>query len=251
MKTIIAGSRILTSEKLVRKAIKEAKKQGINITEVVSGTARGVDSIGASIAKQYGIPVSEFPANWNKHGKSAGYIRNSEMAEYADALIAVYDGSSAGTRHMINIATATNLPKYIHKTEYKYFDESKYVEYLFDYQVFVFGSNEAGRHGSGAAKTAIDKFGAIYGQGIGMTGNKCYGIPTKNQFIRSLTIDKIRLYVYDFISFAKANPNKEFIVTKIGCGLAGFKDEQIAPMFKGSPTNCVFSNDWIDYLEDV
>jgi lactate dehydrogenase-like 2-hydroxyacid dehydrogenase len=102
MKTIVAGSRTMQDPAVVKQALLAVKRLGWKITEVVSGCARGVDTIGAEIARQYGIPVCEMPADWDKLGKSAGYLRNQEMARYADALVAVWNGHSKGTKHMID-----------------------------------------------------------------------------------------------------------------------------------------------------
>jgi len=113
MRTIIAGSRGITSLSLVEKAIEES---GITITEVVSGTARGVDSLGEEWAEQRNIPVKRFPAQWATLGRSAGYKRNVEMAEYGEVLIALWDSSSLGTKHMIDIAKAKGLKVYVFKT---------------------------------------------------------------------------------------------------------------------------------------
>ena len=99
-------------------------------------------------------------------------------------------------------------------------------------QVFVFGSNEAGIHGAGAAKLAEEKFGAIRGMGYGLQG-KSFGIPTKDTFIRTLPLDKIEFYIYSFLTEAMEYPDTEFLVTKIGCGLAGYSEDQIANLFKG------------------
>ena len=96
-------------------------------------------------------------------------------------------------------------------------------------QIFVFGSNEAGRHGRGAAKTAVS-FGAKYGIGEGLAGHT-YGIPTKNKNMQVLSINRIKKYVDTFIEFAKLNPQYIFLVTSIGCGLAGYVPNQIAPLF--------------------
>lgn len=105
MKVIIAGSRSITSYEAVRKAIAASS---FEITEVVSGGARGVDRLGERWADENDIPITQFIPDWNI-GKQAGYLRNIEMADYADALIAVYDGASKGTQHMIDIATRKNL----------------------------------------------------------------------------------------------------------------------------------------------
>lgn len=114
--------------------------------------------------------------------------------------------------------------------------------------IWVFGSNLAGRHGRGAAKVAMNKFGAQYGVGLGLTGNS-YAIPTKNKRIQTLNMESIRLYVNDFLDYARRTPEKKFFVTRIGCVLAGFADSQIAPMFKDAPDNCSFAEQWRPFLE--
>jgi hypothetical protein len=105
MKVIIAGSRSIYYINLVVRAIKES---GFDITEVVCGEARGVDTLGKRWAKGNNIPVKSFPADWETYGKSAGYKRNVDMAEYAEALIAITIGSP-GTKHMINISRNKGL----------------------------------------------------------------------------------------------------------------------------------------------
>lgn len=98
-------------------------------------------------------------------------------------------------------------------------------------EIFVFGSNESGRHGKGAAKTALG-WGAKYGQARGIQG-KTYGIPTKDHSVRiTLPISKIQVYVDEFIEFAKERQDLTFLVTLVGCGLAGYKPKDIAPLFK-------------------
>jgi hypothetical protein len=110
MKTIIAGSRSITDFAVVDQTIKNS---GYEITEVISGTAKGVDTLGEEWASLNNIPITRFPADWKTYGKSAGYIRNEEMAKYADALIAIWDGKSKGTRHMVNLANKYKLRLYI------------------------------------------------------------------------------------------------------------------------------------------
>ncbi len=92
-------------------------------------------------------------------------------------------------------------------------------------EIFVFGSNLAGMHGGGAAYTAYRHFGAIMGQGVGLQGQS-YGIPTMQG-----GPETIRPYVDEFIQFAKDHPDLTFLVTRIGCGIAGFRDSDIAPLF--------------------
>lgn len=110
-------------------------------------------------------------------------------------------------------------------------------------EIFVFGSNLAGRHGKGAALTAFKQYGAIYGQGIGLQGSS-YAIPTKDEQIKTLPLNKIRRYVEQFIKFARLNPEMTFKVTAIGTGLAGYDEKDIAPMFKDAPLNCILPVGW-------
>lgn len=110
-------------------------------------------------------------------------------------------------------------------------------------KIFVFGSNLAGRHGKGAALFARQNKGAIYGQGIGLQGQS-YAIPTKDERIRTLPLHQIEEHVKVFLQFARDNPQLEFEVTEIGCGLAGYSPKQIAPMFSGSPENCHLPGGW-------
>ena len=116
-------------------------------------------------------------------------------------------------------------------------------------RIFVFGSNEAGVHGAGAARVAMEKHAAQYGVGVGRTGF-CYAIPTKDRRIRSLKLNDIQLYVDEFKAHAHFRPEELFQVTRIGCGLAGYKDEEIAPMFIGCPKNCEFDLAWKPFLGD-
>ena len=108
MKLIVAGSREFNNYELLKKSIQE-NFQWYEVEEIVSGTARGADTLGEQFAKEYNIPIKQFSANWDLYGKSAGYRRNAEMANYADALIAFWNGDSKGTMHMINLAKEKNL----------------------------------------------------------------------------------------------------------------------------------------------
>jgi hypothetical protein len=114
--------------------------------------------------------------------------------------------------------------------------------------IFVFGSNLAGRHGKGAVLFAAKNCGAIYGQGEGRQGNS-YGIPTKDKDIKTLPIEVIASHVNVFLDYARANPQEEFEVTAIGCGLAGYCPEQIAPLFVGYPSNCYLPSEFKIVLE--
>lgn len=117
MKVIIAGSRSITDYELVKKAVKAS---GFEITEVVSGAARGPDQLGERWAAENGIPVIQFIPDWGTLGKRAGYARNVDMANYAEALVAVYDGISKGTKHMIEIATKKKLKVFVYNTQLIY-----------------------------------------------------------------------------------------------------------------------------------
>ena len=109
--------------------------------------------------------------------------------------------------------------------------------------IFVFGSNLAGRHGKGAALTAKNSFGAQYGVGEGRTGN-AYAIPTKDKALIPRSLPKIEQSVIKFLEYARSNPELAFRVTKIGCGLAGYSEQQIKPMFKDAPSNCQLPIGW-------
>ena len=105
-------------------------------------------------------------------------------------------------------------------------------------EIFVFGSNLAGRHGGGAARIATDKFGAEWGVGVGRTG-QTYAIPTMQG-----GVETIRPYVDDFIKYAAEHPELNFLVTRIGCGIAGFRDVDIAPLF----AECMYMpNVWLPH----
>lgn len=100
-----------------------------------------------------------------------------------------------------------------------------YISDLKENEIFVFGSNLEGEHGGGAARTAREKFGAIWGQGTGLQGQS-YGIPTMHG-----GVEEIQPYVDEFIHFAMSRPELIFLVTRVGCGIAGFHDSEIAPLF--------------------
>lgn len=108
MKIIIAGGRNFIDYTKLCESCDDAL-QLLDDIEIVSGTAKGADSLGEEYAKEKGYKITRFPADWDKHGKSAGYKRNAEMAEYADGLIAFWDYKSKGTRNMIDLADKFNL----------------------------------------------------------------------------------------------------------------------------------------------
>lgn len=112
--------------------------------------------------------------------------------------------------------------------------------------IFVFGSNEAGKHGKGAAKEAVDKYQAVYGQAEGLQG-QAYAIPTKDKSLKPLPLDKIQAYVCNFCQFALNNPNLTFVLTPVGTGLAGYSKKDIAVLFKkaGLPPNVFLTSTWL------
>lgn len=121
------------------------------------------------------------------------------------------------------------------------------VERLAPGEVFVFGSNLAGMHGGGAARKAYEDFGAEWGAGVGPTG-QCYAIPTMQG-----GVETIAPYVDRFIQYAKEHPEQKFLVTRIGCGIAGFKDTDIAPLFKDAVglTNVCLPKEWFLILKNL
>jgi hypothetical protein len=110
-------------------------------------------------------------------------------------------------------------------------------------EIFVFGSNLAGRHGAGSALHAKRHHGAIQGQGVGFQGSS-YAIPTKDSKLVTLPLDQIEPHVKTFISFALEHPELKFNIVRIGCGLAGYTDKEMAPMFKDCPSNCILPKEW-------
>jgi hypothetical protein len=118
------------------------------------------------------------------------------------------------------------------------------ISELKENEIFVFGSNLDGLHGGGTARLAYERFGAIWGQGVGLQG-QCYAIPTMHG-----GVDAIKPYVDEFIAFAESHPDLKFLVTRIGCGIAGFRDEEIAPLFQNAleVENVILPKEFVDSL---
>ena len=114
MKTIIAGGRNIHDYSLVLSALEEST---FYPTEIISGMAPGVDTLAVQYARENNLPLIEFHADWNKYKRAAGPIRNREMANYGDALIAIWDGESRGTKNMIEEATKRGLKVYVKRTD--------------------------------------------------------------------------------------------------------------------------------------
>lgn len=121
----------------------------------------------------------------------------------------------------------------------------RYVTSLAENEIFVFGSNLRGMHGGGAARVAYDDFGAVWGQGVGLQG-KSYAIPTMHG-----GVDVIKPYVDEFIAFAKQHEEYIFLVTPIGCGIAGFSEDEIAPLFAEAlgVENILLPESFVEVLE--
>ena len=121
---------------------------------------------------------------------------------------------------------------------------------MYSDRIFVFGSNYAGRHGAGAARYALEHQGARYGIGVGLYG-RSYAIPTKDENIITLPRSVIQYEIDHFLTFSWATRRVfAFNITRIGCGLAGYTDEQIAPMFIGAHINCHFYEEWRKWFPD-
>lgn len=141
-------------------------------------------------------------------------------------------------------------------------DTMKYNSYHKDgtlpkqtHHCFVFGSNLAGIHGAGAARIAHDIFNRPYGNGIGYYVSEnlqsSFAIPTKDENIQTMRLSEIIPYVKEFIQFVTNNPQKQFFITRIGCGLAGYQDHVIAPLFSdlNGYMNVSFAEEWKEYIE--
>lgn len=114
--------------------------------------------------------------------------------------------------------------------------------------IFVFGSNLNGYHGAGSAKHAFDSCGATWGRGVGLSGDS-YAIPTKDRNISVLPLHRIKPFVDDFLNFAAAHKEMHFEIVAVGCGLAGYSPEEIAPLFKSAPDNCSLPSVFVKVLK--
>jgi hypothetical protein len=231
MRVLVCGGREYSNAARVYWAL-DAVHAKHGITLIIEGGARGADMLGRAWAVARGIAFVTEEAEWKKYGAVAGSIRNAAMlAKHNPEAVVAFTGNS-GTADMVAKARAAKVPVW------EVPDPRP--------RIFVFGSNLAGRHGKGAAKTALDQYGAVYGQGIGMQGNS-YAIPTKDALLRPLSLDQIAFYVGTFKAFAARCPGWDFYVTAIGCGLAGYKPEQIGPMFADAPANCQLPDAFIPW----
>lgn len=130
---------------------------------------------------------------------------------------------------------------------YQYHNES-IVKELADHTIFVFGSNMTGQHADGAAKTALEHFGAMKGVGRGWSGQS-YAIPTMNEHLQQMPLSQIQHYIDDFKIYTKNHPRNQYFITALGCGIAGYKVEEIAPMFKGISHNVILPHSFRPFVE--
>ncbi len=122
---------------------------------------------------------------------------------------------------------------------------SGHVHQLGDHRIFVFGSNIAGIHGGGAAWYASKKLGAVMGVGEGLTG-QTYALPTCYNPGEPVTYSELMVYVQNFLDFATSRPDLHFFVSAVGCGIAGFTEAEVGPLFKDAPSNCDLPPGWRD-----
>lgn len=116
IKLAIIGSRTFNNYELLKEKMhKLITQENYEITHIVSGGANGADKLGEKYAKEFNIPTIIFPAEWNKYGKSAGFIRNKDIIKNADVVVAFWDGQSRGTKNSIDLANSSNKPVFIVK----------------------------------------------------------------------------------------------------------------------------------------
>lgn len=115
--------------------------------------------------------------------------------------------------------------------------------------IFVFGDNDKGIHGKGAARVALNKFGAIWGKSPNQLVGNSYGISTKKSPHKYMSLEKATKNILNFVEFTKEHPELFFFITEVGCHLAGFKESEIAPLFKECGSNCSLSINWKKYYE--
>ena len=177
---------------------------------------------------------------WYKNGKYKGFMELSMEIPF-QMPHKVRTPAPAATNGSSSTANAANSSA---KPQKKRRSPNSITE-LKPGEIFVFGSNLAGKHGGGAARYAYEKFGAVWGEGVGLHG-QTYAIPTMQG-----GVETIKPYVDQFIAFAMQHPELTFLVTRIGCGIAGFTDEEMAPLFKAAMKvdNILLPGSFCKYLE--
>ncbi|MEX3983995.1 DUF4326 domain-containing protein [Paraburkholderia sp. EG287A] len=214
----------------------------VKLTLIRSGGQTGIDQAGLVAALALGVPaLGYYPKTFRRRN-----AQGQEISATVDAIRAELEEQAAELRRACRSFHADGT-----------------LPMALDGHVFVFGSNLAGRHGKGAAAVAREQFGAQPGVGPGRQGQS-YGIPTKdgrplpgnprpsfNDPEQTLALTAIKLFIDEFIEYAKAHPDERFFVTRVGCGLAGYEDAEVAPMFAAAPSNCCFPEDWKQWLVDI
>lgn len=221
MRVLVTGGRKYADRERVYSAL-DAVHAKHGVTLLIEGGARGADRLARDWAILRQIPYQTEDADWDRYGNAAGGIRNSQMlAEWKPEAVVAFKGNN-GTADMVAKAQAAGVPVWEVPERRG--------------PIFVFGSNMSGRHGRGAALAARARYGAIYGQAEGLQGNS-YAIPTKDVYLRPLPLETIARKVETFKAFARARPELRFMLTPIGCGLAGYQPHEIGPMFADAPAN--------------
>jgi len=215
----------------------------VKLTDIRSGGQTGIDQAGLVAALVLGIPaLGLYPKTFRR--------RNAKGEEFSTP--------EPILRKELEQEAAALAP-----APRRMFHADGTLPMALEDWVLVFGSNLAGRHGWGAAKVAMQQFKAERGVGRGRQG-QCYGIPTKDgrpvpgnawpdltDPAQSLSLTVVTQFIGEFIAYAAAHPELRFFVTRIGCGLAGFKDKEIAPLFASAPANCSFPDTWKEWLADT
>lgn len=205
-------------------------------------------NVGQILGEACNTPV-QFVACWTPDGCESEATRTRNTGGTGTA-IALADRNNIPVFNLKNENALDRLSSFLDTNLCypSYFNEFYYSELRPKFPkdiIFVFGSNLGGYHGAGAAKFAVDKHNAIYGCNFGIQGN-AYAIPTKDKKLQILPLEKIKVYVDEFVRFTELSGYKCF-VTPIGCGLAGYKPHEIAPLFKGV-RNCWLPDTWAPYL---
>lgn len=207
----------------------------VRLTLVRSGGQTGIDQAGLVAAIAIGVPALGFFPKSFRRRNALGIDASSTKSAIQEELMAQAAALTQGTGRRFHVDGT--LPT--------------------NGEIFVFGSNLAGRHGKGSAEVAKLKFGAIYGQGEGRQGQS-YGIPTKDgrpgtpalsNPAATLSLAAIQAHVEKFLAYAKSRPNEQFFVVKLGTVLANHEDKDIAPMFSAATPNCSFSEAWKPWLD--
>lgn len=174
------------------------------------------------------------------------------MPSATTRILAVFtDDSLQQIKHTVNLVEkVTNMQRII------YYHNKEMIRSLRDDQILVVGTNSRGIHGAGAAKTAHRYFGAKYGQAFGLQG-RAYGIPTRfyldrkenNSLFKDIPLKQIKTSVELFFKDAAKMPHLTFVITRIGCGFAGYEDKDIAPLFSNPLNNMVLPQEWLPFID--